>query len=191
MRTPRPTSTRPGVSTFIGFGWLSPHAPAAARLRRFWPRAWDVRGRSALRKCMLLEMPRELREALPEVKVSPALPPVRPKKATTPFTPHRRNPAKDVRIFPAVSPAQIEAVRRLVVEERAKLLAGPTPSAWYEDPIALGSLLLMCPPIGLTVLWTSKRYSTDARWALTIMTALTLCLAASVVIAVFALRAAH
>lgn len=62
-------------------------------------------------------------------------------------------------------------------------------SAWYEDPIALGALLLLLPPIGLAALWSSRRYSNDARWALTLMTGLTLCLGAAMTIAVLVLRA--
>ena len=85
--------------------------------------------------------------------------------------------------------AHKEAERRaLLAEEKAKLLGKVSRrGAWYEAPAADGSLLVMCPPIGLAVLRTSKRYSTDSRWALTIMTALTLCLAPAVVV-VLALR---
>ena len=79
----------------------------------------------------------------------------------------------------------------LYANEKAKLLNRPSsPSnAWYEDPVALGTLLIMFPPIGLAALWSSKRYSNDARWALTVMTALTLCLGAAITVAVLALRA--
>ncbi len=174
------------MSTLIGFGWLSPRGPIPAKLQDLWPRAWDVRGRSALRKCMLLEMPRDLRDALPQEHVArPSLPPVR-REVPAPIVPARRNPMKDVRVFPAISPEHVEHARRLA--QQAQRPSMPTPSGWYEDPIALGSLLLLCPPVGLSVLWTSRRYSNDARWALTIMTGLTLCLGAAVVVAAFALR---
>ena len=81
--------------------------------------------------------------------------------------------------------------RALYAAEQAKALGkkAPAAQAWYEDPVALGTLLLMVPPIGLAALWSSKRYSNDARWALTVMTGLTLCLGAAVAIAVLALRA--
>jgi hypothetical protein len=105
--------------------------------------------------------------------------------------PHRHNPAKDVRLFPAVSADEVRAAnkRALYAAERAKLLGkASSQGAWYEDPIALGSLLIVLPPIGLAALWSSKRYSSDARWALTVMTALTLCLGAAIAIAVIALR---
>jgi hypothetical protein len=109
--------------------------------------------------------------------------------------PHRHNPAKDARLFPAISTDDIYAAKKraLYAAEKAKLLGKAAPpstaAAWYEDPIALGSLLIMLPPIGLAALWSSKRYSNDARWALTVMTALTLCLGAAIAIAVIALRA--
>ena len=48
--------------------------------------------------------------------------------------------------------------------------------------------LIVVPPIGLAALWSSRRYSTDARWALTVMTGLTLCLGAAIAITIFALR---
>ena len=63
---------------------------------------------------------------------------------------------------------------------------GPTRSAWWEDPVALGSLLILVPPVGLAAVWSSKRYSSDARWALTIMTGLTMCLMTAITIAVLA-----
>ena len=104
-------------------------------------------------------------------------------------------------MFAAISPADVHARKQaLYANERAKLLGHPlAPSAaeavptrgkgaWYEDPVALGSLLIMFPPIGLAALWTSKRYSNDARWALTVMTALTMCLMSALLIAVLAMH---
>ncbi len=79
-------------------------------------------------------------------------------------------------MFPAVSPAEVYARK-----------AKKEPRAWFEDPLAIGSLLILCPPIGLSIVWRSKHYSSDARWALTIMTALTMCLTAAVMIAAIAL----
>jgi len=176
MRTPRPsTTTRRGVSTLIGNGFLH-EAP-----KNIWPHEWDVRGRSAMRKCMFMP-------AHPpgphQQQVSPAaMPPLAP-KAELPLAVRRRNPEKDVQLMPQVSPYEI-ARRALLAGERAKALGKPThePRAWYEDPVALGSLLILIPPIGLAALWTSKRYSSDARWALTVMTGLMMCLATSVAIA--------
>lgn len=72
-----------------------------------------------------------------------------------------------------------DAQRVAAANERA-------PLAWWEDPVALGSLLILVPPIGLAAVWRSKRYSSDARWALTVMTALTMCLVTAVAIAIVA-----
>jgi hypothetical protein len=102
-----------------------------------------------------------------------------------------RRPAHDVRMMPAISAEEAHAARRraLYAVEQAKVLGKvPPPRPWYEDPVALGTLLIVVPPIGLAALWSSKRYSNDARLALTLMTALTLCLGVVLTIAVLALR---
>ena len=132
-----------------------------------------------------------------ELGANDALPAAMPRALKHPEQPiiaHRHDPAKDVRMLAAVSHEEILAAKRreLYAAEKAKLLGkapAPAVQAWYEDPIALGTLLIMFPPIGLAALWSSKRYSSDARWALTVMTALVLCLGAAVTIAVVALRA--
>ena len=62
------------------------------------------------------------------------------------------------------------------------------PQAWWEDLVAVGSLRILVPPIGLAAAWASKRDSSDARWALTGMTALTMCLMIAVLIAVLAMH---
>lgn len=87
----------------------------------------------------------------------------------------------------------------LYAAEKAKLLGRPNgrPNAppqavavphWFDDPIVIGTLLLMVPPVGLAAVWTSKRYSNDARWALTVMTALMMCLGAAVAVMFLARR---
>lgn len=187
MRTPRPINTRRGVTTLIGNGWLH-ESP-----KNLWPRAWDIRGKSALRKCMFLPVPPGIKELAPN-DASPAVMP-RPPKIEQPIIAHRHDPAKDVQMFAAVSREEVLAAKRreLYAAEKAKLL-GRAPHAtagaraWYEDPVALGTLLIMFPPIGLAALWSSKRYSNDARWALTVMTGLVLCLAAAVTVSIVALR---
>lgn len=169
----------------IGNGWLH-ESP-----KNIWPRAWDVRGRSALRKCMFLPVPPGIKELAPS-QVSPAAMAPPPKRVEQPIVPHRHDPARDAQMFAAISPEDVYAAKRrqLYADEKAKLLGkAPPRQAWYEDPVALGTLLIMFPPIGLAALWSSKRYSSDARWALTVMTALVLCLAAAVTIAIVALRA--
>jgi hypothetical protein len=113
---------------------------------------------------------------MPHVASALATPP--PPKALSrkeepPIAPRKRDPRKDVRLFAAVKP---------------ELLAERAMRAWWEDPIALGSLLIVCPPIGIAAVWSSKHYSRDARWALTVMTALMMCLVTAIGIAALALR---
>jgi hypothetical protein len=46
-----------------------------------------------------------------------------------------------------------------------------------EDPLVVGLLLTLVPPLGFVLLWTSPRYSDEARRAVTMMMALILVLA--------------
>ncbi len=165
--TPRNAQRSRGIGTLIGNGWLR-ESP-----RNYIPREWDRLGRSALKKCMFLPAaPPLLADALPH---SPSLPPPTPARRK-PNTSHKRNPEHDVRQMPVVDPAMLHGPGDVPRGQRA--------AAWWEDPVALGALLLLVPPIGLAVLWSSRRYSPDARWALTVMTALTMCLVATVTIVV-------
>lgn len=208
MRTPRPSTPNRrngGVNTLIGYGWLK-EAP-----KNLWPRAWDIKSRSALRKCVFMPIPPDARaflESLPPAQPVIATPAIGNNVAPVnrPPTPHarRKDPVKDARMFGAVSPEEVAAAqkRKLYAEAQARLVphhhghhqarpmqhsqppAIPGLAAWYEDPVALGTLLILFPPVGLAALWASNRYSNDARWALTVMTGLVLCLATAVVIAV-------
>ena len=165
---------------------------------------WELRGgKSALRKCVFMQVPEQLRGYFPQVSAS-ALPP-QPVYRPTPaheVTPHRRDARKDVREFAAFLPhmapraaAQQAHAQHVQNAQRAAMAAagigksGPARprGAWWEDPVALGSLLILLPPVGLAAVWSSKRYSNDARWALTIMTGLTMCLVTAIVIAVLAM----
>jgi hypothetical protein len=146
---------------------------------------------------MFLPAPPQLRELLNVHAaaigggVSPAaMPPPRPPVPMQEPV-YRHDPKKNARMFPAVHPDEIFAKKRaaLYANEKARLLERPSSQRWFEDPVALGTLLIMFPPIGLAALWSSRRYSSDARWALTVMTGLTMCLAAAVAVAVIALRA--
>lgn len=177
--TPRTFRARSrGFGTLIGNGWLR-ESP-----RNLVPRGWDIRGRSALRKCLFLPAPEGLKEAGPPISPA-AMPPPRP-RVDTPIHVKRRDPRRDVREMAAVDP---EAVRRAAYERYARAaIEGQAPRSWWEDPVALGTLLILAPPVGLAALWSSRRYSTDARWALTVMTALMLCLVSAVVIAALASR---
>lgn len=158
----------------IGNGWLR-ESP-----RNVIPREWDVKSRSALRKCMFMQMPPEIAELvahLPPPPPSP-VPAWQPPKREEPIVPRRRDPNKDVRAFPAVSPEMIRARASAPVEGRT----------WWEDPIALGTLLIVAPPIGLACVWRSKQYSNEARWALTVMSAFTTCFVGAVVLALLVVR---
>ena len=201
MRTPTPRNSlrARGFGTLIGNGWL--REPPRAQEPR-----WDLLrgGKSAMRKCMFLPVPEEIRASFPVVSAS-ALPPApvyRPQPAQE-SVPHRRDPRKDVRSIPAVDPREVvyaqraqqhqQEINRLRYEQardqaRYEAKTPKAPPAWWEDPVALGSLLILVPPIGLAAVWSSKRYSNDARWALTVMTALTMCLMCAIVLAVLVMR---
>jgi hypothetical protein len=181
----------------IGNGFLrEPPRPVAYN-------AWDLKSKSALRKCMFMPVPEQLRGMFPQVlSASPAALAPRPSPpviAAADVAPHRRDPQKDARAFPAfpgvADPRAVAAeahALRVREAQRAAVAAALSPrlaaGAWWEDPLALGSLLILVPPIGLAAVWSSKRYSSDARWALTVMTALTMCLMSAIVIAVLTLR---
>lgn len=196
-----PSSGR-GIGTLIGNGWLreSPRNP-------YPNNKWDLRSRSALRKCMFLPIPDQLRDLLrqqgPNVSGAALAPLPRPAPMPAPrvdphlpHPPHRHDPRKDAREFPAYVPGGVIDPRAAAqhahnqyvrnAQKVAAEAAGKAPRVWWEDPVALGSLLILVPPIGLAAVWSSKRYSSDARWALTVMTALTMCLMSAIVIAVLA-----
>jgi len=181
-----------GIGTLIGNGWLR-ESPREASPK------WDMRGKSALRKCMFMPVPEQLRGLFPQVSAS-ALPPppaYRPERAQD-MVPHRVDPRKNAREFAAFIPAPVVDPRVLAQQAHAQQVhdarraavaaASKPPAAWWEDPVALGSLLILLPPVGLAAVWSSKRYSSDARWALTVMTALTMCLMTAVIIAALAMR---
>lgn len=128
---------------------------------------------------MLMQMPPEVAEFV--AHVAPAAPsPIPawqpPREAA--IVARRQDPARDVRMFPAVDPAQIHAKAHARVEGRA----------WWEDPVALGSLLIVAPPIGLACVWRSKHYSNDARWALTAMSVIVTCFVGAVALALLVVR---
>src|SRR5438552_14182589 len=131
MRTPRLHQYSRSAATLMGNGWLRESSQNVV------PRIWDVKSRSALRKCMFMEMPPHLRElaaALPRPSPAP-VPAWRPPRQDAPINRHIRNPAKDVRMMPAFVP-----------QNRA---APPKAADWWEDPLALGLLLVFAPPVGL------------------------------------------
>ena len=197
-QTPRSLARARGIGTLIGNGWLRESQP------QVMPK-WEVRGgKSALRKCMFMPVPEELRGLFP--KVSSAVPqpqPIYRAARAQDMVPHRHDVRKDAREFPAYPAGGGGVVDPRVVAQKAHALhvqhaqqvaalaaAGIKPAgaaAWWEDPVALGSLLILVPPVGLAAVWSSKRYSSDARWALTVMTALTMCLMSAIIIAALAM----
>jgi hypothetical protein len=206
------------ASTLVGDGWLreSPSNPWPAFEQKF-----SARSKSSMRKCIFLPVPDEVR-ALAPAPSRAALASVPPPPPTSsepdsssasrdmpPFSPHRRDPRKDVRLFAAVPAGGLLPLSPSVAANDARHVAAheayaalraakplpvvadrlaTKPAAWWEDPIALGSLLILAPPIGLAAVWSSKRYAGDARWALTVMTALTMCLMSAIVIAALVMR---
>jgi nitroreductase len=189
MRTPRP-STRSGrhlggVGTLIGNGWLR---ESETNLTNVAPRGWTPRSRSSLRKCMFMQMPPEvaaLAAQLPSRGTAPVPAPVaawRPiRDDDAPKVPYRRDPRKDARLIKAVDP-HVMRMKAAAIDPRAN------ERSWWEDPIALGTLLIIAPPIGLACVWRSKHYSNDARWALTVMSSLLTCFAGAVALALLFAR---
>lgn len=192
-----------GIGTLIGNGFLRESPRNAVPNDK-----WDVRSRSALRKCMFMPVPQGLAHLFPppSPQVSgAALPPRRPATPDRPVRAaadevYRRHDArKNAREFPAFPPALVagpagaargagdelrRAAQKAAVEAAGSPRGARGAAGWWEDPVALGSLLILLPPVGLAAVWSSKRYSSDARWALTVMTALTMCLMTAIVIAV-------
>ena len=160
---------------------------------------------------MFLQVPEEIRRLGPPSVSPAALPPVTPRPTMRPTMrtedieahPVRpQNFAREMRQVPmmqppaapaghfdyrAMRPLQPVAPQPAPHAQPAPLAAKPPP-VWWEDPIALGSLLILLPPVGLAAVWMSKRYSNDARWALTVMTALTMSLMTAIVIAGLVMR---
>lgn len=196
-QTPRSLRAHRGMGTLIGNGWLN-ESP-----RNFWSLKW-ARSKSALRRCMLMPVPDEIRN-LPMFSSPPLPPPPSRPLAAQDVQPHRHAPERDVRMLPAM-PAMMPVAGGLLAPRAAPHAPPPKhvpkhahrtprekawrvePRAWWEDPVALGSLLILLPPIGLAAVWSSKRYSNEARWALTVMTGLTMCIVTTLIVAVLALR---
>lgn len=202
-KTPRSlrSSSSRGIGTLIGNGWLR-ESPRERDAPAGW--GWNARSKSALRKCMFMPVPEEIRRLVPQISQA-ALPPQPAPRVSRPepeIVPSRRDPRKDAREFPAYVPGRVVDPRlaaqqahafhvqnaQKLAQQQAVAAAGKAPQQWWEDPVALGSLLILVPPIGLAAVWSSKRYSSDARWALTVMTALTMCLMSAILIAGLVMR---
>lgn len=182
MRTPRPsTRSARSVGTLIGNGWLR---EAELNIPPRIPADWSPKSRSALRKCMFMEMPPDIAALAAKLPARgpapvPAWKPIR--RDDEAVVPHRRDPRKDARLMKQVDP-HVMRMRAAVIDPRAG------DRSWWEDPIALGTLLILAPPLGLACVWGSKHYSNDARWALTVMSSLLTCFAGAVVLALLLTR---
>lgn len=132
---------------------------------------------------MLLHLPEGLlREHL--LGLGPVLPPPAPRRER-PVVASPRRPDRFVRELPA---SPVAAAKREAPSPRMEPLPSVPIARGWDSPLAIGALLMFAPPLGLAALWSSSRYTSDARLALTVMTALTMCLAASVAIAVLVVR---
>lgn len=154
---------------------------------------------------MFLPVPEEMRALAERMPVSAAAlpPPARkPEVRVEDIEAHHNDPRKNAREFPVYPAAKQHplAQRQQIPSPHVGPMANmpyakperapevKPPPQWWEDPIALGSLLILLPPVGLAAVWMSKRYSSDARWALTVMTALTMCLMSAIVIAALVIK---
>lgn len=154
-------------------------------LRNRFPLLWDIRlSKSAMKKRVYLQVPPEI------TRLAPPQGPLRaraagPPRAQAPMPP-RRDSRKFVRQFPAFNAHayMTNASRTLDMRSatQADAMAGVRASggvsrasaacAWWEGPLVVGVLLIALPPVGLSLVWSSRHYDSDARWALTGMTAL-------------------
>lgn len=204
---------RRGAMTLIGNAWLHQPSAPPQREPAIPPHFHDIdsRSRSAMRNCIFIPVPPELEALAPPVSPAAMRAPAKTKaKVEASIVPHRRDPRHDVRMLPVYVPDAHEERARppdlarsedAITQRRAELYAeaqaraagrrprreqvpaSETKTRWFEDPIAMGTLLLVLPPVGIAIAWTSKRYSNDARWALTVMTGLMMCLASAIVVA--------
>jgi hypothetical protein len=84
-------------------------------------------------------------------------------------------------LAPAPTPAPSAIVASRPAPPRQRDAARREPRApWWDEPIVVGALLFLAPPIGLAALWASRHYGRDARWAMTAVTGLALCFVAAV-----------
>lgn len=125
-----------------------------------------------MRNCMFL--PAWGPNDIARIRSAPVPPARRPHSTPRPVTARRdlARPAAGGLLPSAVASPVGEASRPAVIPPPPRV-AAPAP-AWWEEPLALGSLLVLLPPAGLAAVWASPRYSREARWALTAITALTM-----------------
>jgi hypothetical protein len=111
---------------------------------------------------------------LPEAP-SRSNPPAQPDTATAPGPvppPRAEEPKRAQPRAPDAAPEALPVVRS---------------RPWWDDPVTIGALLIVIPPIGFAALWASRHYGKEGRWAISGMMALMLSLLTAVVVA-FTLR---
>jgi hypothetical protein len=165
-------------------------------LRNRFPLLWDMRlSKSAMKKRLYLQVPPEI------TRLAPPQGPLRvqaasPARDSSPTPPPMRDSRKFVRRFPAFNAYAYIANASPSLDVGSAMKADATAGvgaskaraacAWWEGPIVVGALLIALPPVGLSIVWSSRHYDSDARWALTGMTALMMGLA-TVICVVFAI----
>jgi hypothetical protein len=125
--------------------------------------------------------------ALPRVEVQDA-----PSWASSPRSSTRRR-RRDCVFIPDMDLAlQFIEARRLAEEEagvrarqrgRDDLIAAGLPQWSLDTPVVLGLLMTFLPPLAVTLVWSSRRFSRTAQIALTLYGGFTMVLMAGIVIA--------
>jgi len=85
-------------------------------------------------------------------------------------------PVRDLVRGAAIKPVKKQAPKPVVRE-------GAAARSWLDDPLVVGLLLAFLPPLGFVLLWTSPRYTSEARRAISLMMGLTMVLVTLVVTA--------
>ena len=96
----------------------------------------------------------------------------------------RRNLQK-VMVFPAIMDRRAERPELYAVSPSSPPPANDAavPVSFVERPIVVGLLLLLAPPVGLSVLWLSSAYKRDAKIALSVLSTITFLATCAVAIA--------
>ena len=136
--------------TLVGSGWLR-EAPENMR--------------AMMRRCMIF--PARVVPGAPAVPIShrrassPALPAPRP--VPRPPVPPPPWPDRMALLPYAAGPAAAP------VRAPQRGAEGGGAVLWWDDPITVGALLVVVPPMGLAALWSSRHFSREGRLALTLM----------------------
>ncbi len=98
----------------------------------------------------------------------------------------RRNLQK-VMVFPAIMDRRADRPELYAVSPSSPPPANDaseaTATTFVETPVVVGLLLLLAPPVGLSVLWLSSAYKRDAKIALSVLSTITFLASCAVAIA--------